>query len=184
MSSDDQSGIDQSPTLPLPSSVPNQEEHIERIVNNRGLRTFLVVDYTANLRKNSKISAIWHHGGERRRLDDNSMTRYWRCHHCIGSATVLKIDGNGGQTTYALLHLKNKHNIDCRADDEAVPSNIAGFSATASAGASAVATVASKAVREAYGLVTTYDAAKFRQALIMFIVMCNIAFSVVESPYF
>jgi hypothetical protein len=32
--------------------------------------------------------------------------------------------------------------------------------------------------------VTTYDAAKFRQALIMFIVMCNIAFSVVESPYF
>jgi hypothetical protein len=75
MSSDDQSDIDQSPTLPLPSSVPNQEEHIERIVNNRGLRTFLIVDHTANLRKNSKISAIWHHGGERRRLDDNKRLR-------------------------------------------------------------------------------------------------------------
>jgi hypothetical protein len=32
--------------------------------------------------------------------------------------------------------------------------------------------------------VTTFDAEKFRQALIMFIVMCNIAFSVVESLYF
>jgi hypothetical protein len=31
---------------------------------------------------------------------------------------------------------------------------------------------------------TTYDAAKFRQAFIMFIIMCNIAFSVVESLYF
>jgi hypothetical protein len=56
--------------------VPNQEEHIERIVNNRGLGTFLIVGHTANLRKNSKISAIWHHGGGCRRLDDNSMTRY------------------------------------------------------------------------------------------------------------
>ena len=48
------------------------------------------MDHTANLRKNSKISAIWHHGGERRRLDDNSMVRYWRYHHYTGSATVLK----------------------------------------------------------------------------------------------
>jgi hypothetical protein len=64
------------------------------------------VAHTANLRKNSKISAIWHHGGERRRLDDDSMARYWRCAHCTGSATVLKVDGNGGQTTHALLHLK------------------------------------------------------------------------------
>jgi hAT family C-terminal dimerisation region len=41
--------------------VPNQEERIERVVSNRGLRTFLVVDHTANLRKNSKISVIWHY---------------------------------------------------------------------------------------------------------------------------
>ena len=67
-----------------------------------------------------------------------------------------------------------------KADDDAIPSNIATFAATTSAGASAVATAASKAVREAYGLVTTYDAAKFRQALIMFIIMCNIAFN--EGP--
>jgi hypothetical protein len=112
MSSNDQSDIGQSPTLPLPSSVSNQEEYIERVVSNRGLRIFLVVDHTANLRKNSKISAIWHHGGERRRLDDNSMARYWRCHHCTGSATVLKWwtdeSRNGNYDTlhlYALDHL-------------------------------------------------------------------------------
>jgi hypothetical protein len=59
------------------------------------------MDHTADLRKNSKISVIWHHGGERRRLDDDSMTRYWRYTYCTGSATVLKVDGNGGQTTHA-----------------------------------------------------------------------------------
>ena len=86
-SSIDQSGIDESPPLP-PSSIPGQEKPIERIINNRGIRTFLVMDHTANLRKNSKISAIWYHGGERRRLDDDSMTRYWRCAHCTGSAQI------------------------------------------------------------------------------------------------
>jgi hypothetical protein len=69
MSSNDQSGIDQSPASPpLPSSIPDRETPIERVINSRGIRIFLVVDYTANLRKNSKISTIWHHGGERRRL--------------------------------------------------------------------------------------------------------------------
>jgi hypothetical protein len=92
--------------------------------------------------------------------------------------------GNGGQIAYALAYLKNKHRVDYNADDKALPSSIANFQATASAGASAVTTVASKAVRKAYKLVTTFDTAKFRQALIMFIIMCNIAFNVVESLYF
>jgi hypothetical protein len=83
-------------------------QRTERILTKKGLREFLVVDHTANVRKNSKISAIWHHGGERRRLDDKSLHRYWRCAYCIGSATVLKVDGNcGGQTTYALAQLRN-----------------------------------------------------------------------------
>jgi hypothetical protein len=29
------------------------------------------------------------------------MIRYWRCAYRTGSATVLKVDGNGGQTTHA-----------------------------------------------------------------------------------
>jgi hypothetical protein len=163
MSSNDQSGIDQSPAPPPPpSSIPDRETLIERVINSREIRTFLIVDHTANLRKNSKISAIWHYGGERRRLDDDSITRYWRCAYCTGSAIVLKVNGNKGQITHALLHLKNKHNIDCKVDDEVIPFNITAFSVTASAGASAIVTIASKAVREAYRLMTIYDAAKFR----------------------
>jgi hypothetical protein len=194
MSSDDQSGInqssidqpsvDQSSSLPSSSSVPDNGKHIKRIVDGRGLRTFLIVDYTANLRKNSKISAIWRHGGERRRLDDNNIKRYWRCTYCIDSTTILKIDRNKGQTTYALQHFKNKHNIDCKADNEVIPSSIAAFLVTASADALAVVIIATKAVREAYKLIIIYDAAKFRQALIIFIIICNIAFSIVEFLYF
>ena len=66
ISSDNESGIEQS--SPPSSSLPNKERHIERIANSRGIRTFLIMDHTANLRKNSRVSAIWHHGGERRRI--------------------------------------------------------------------------------------------------------------------
>jgi hypothetical protein len=112
------------------------------------------------------------------------MARYWRCAYCKGSATVLKVDGNGGQTTHALAHLKNKHQIDCNADNSAIPTEIASLQATAAADATAITTVASKAVREAYGLVTTFDAALFRHSLIQFIVIYSVAFSIVESLYF
>jgi hypothetical protein len=181
--SDIESGAD------LPSSsnsaIPDQERHTERVVSRNGIREFLVVEHISNVRKNSKISAIWHHGGERRRLNNHSIERYWRCAYCKGSATILKVaGGNGGQTAYALAYLKNKHRIDYNVDDKALLSSIANFQVTASAGASAVITVASKAIREAYRLMTTFDAAKFRQALIMFIIICNIAFSMVESLYF
>ena len=182
MASSDESGTEEA--IASSSTLPNKERHTERLLGRKGLREFLAVEHTANLRKNSKVSAIWHHGGERRRLDDGSMARYWRCAYCTGSATVLKVDGNGGQTTYALSHLKNKHQIGCDADDDAVPSHIASVQATLSGGASTAANVASKAIREAYGLVTTFDATLFRQALVQFIIMCNIAFSVVEWPYF
>jgi hypothetical protein len=59
MSSDDESGIAQ-PSLSS-SFLPNKERHIERLVNSREIRTFLIVDHTGNLRKISKTSAIWHH---------------------------------------------------------------------------------------------------------------------------
>src|SRR3954469_15172619 len=47
------------------SSLPDQERHMEPVVSRNGVREFLVIEHTANVRKNSKISAIWHHGGER-----------------------------------------------------------------------------------------------------------------------
>jgi hypothetical protein len=51
---------------------------------------FLVFDYTANLRAGAKASGIWHHGGERRRTDNNRWDRYWRCGHCT-KKKLLKI---------------------------------------------------------------------------------------------
>jgi hypothetical protein len=59
--------------------------------------------------------------------------------------------GNGGQATYALTYLKNKRRIDCAIDEDTIPSSIAVLGATASAGAQIISTVATKAVREAYG---------------------------------
>jgi hypothetical protein len=143
MSSEDESGY-------VPPT--NEGQLTERIFSNKGMREFLIVDHSANLRKNSKISVIWHHGDERRRLDDKSMGKYWRCAYCTGKPTVLKVDGgNEGQATYALTHLKNKHRIDCTIDEDTIPSSIATLGATASPGAQIISTVATKAVCEAYG---------------------------------
>jgi hypothetical protein len=70
--------------------------------------------------------------------------------------------GNGGQTAYALAYLKNKYRVDYNADNKALSFSIINFQATASAEASAVVIIASKAVRKAYRLITTFNAAKFR----------------------
>ena len=43
---------------------------------------FMIVDHTANQRNGSEVLKIWQHGGERRRVDDGTMDRYWRCGHC------------------------------------------------------------------------------------------------------
>ena len=70
MASSDESGTEQAIASSL--ALPNKE----RLQGRKGLREFLIVEHTANLRKNSTISAIWDYGGERRRLDDGSMARF------------------------------------------------------------------------------------------------------------
>jgi hypothetical protein len=73
-SSENEPGID----TPIPSSStnPDKGQYTERVFTNKGVREFLVIEHTANLRKNTKISAIWHHGDKRRRLDDKSREKY------------------------------------------------------------------------------------------------------------
>jgi hypothetical protein len=93
----DQSGdeISDISSIPItPASLTPQDGAIERLHTRNGTRQFLVVDHSANQRSGSKISAIWDHGGERRRLDDKSIGRYWRCRHCR-TTTVLKVDEGG-----------------------------------------------------------------------------------------
>jgi hypothetical protein len=58
------------------SSAIAPDGDIERIGTPKDVQQFLMIDHTANQRSGSKISAIWHHGVERRRLDDGSMDRY------------------------------------------------------------------------------------------------------------
>jgi hypothetical protein len=64
-------------TIPenLPFNDPNYETY------KRG-QQFMIVDHTGNQRNGSEVSKIWQHGGERRRVDDGTMDRYWRCGHC------------------------------------------------------------------------------------------------------
>jgi hypothetical protein len=87
---------------PPPFNDPNYETY------KHGQR-FLIVDHTANQRNRSEISKIWQHGGERRRVDDGTMDRYWRCGHC-NNKTILKCPETGrGATNYPIRHLKNRH---------------------------------------------------------------------------
>jgi hypothetical protein len=90
------------------------------------------------------ISSIWRHGGERRRLDDNSISRYWRCRHCKG-ATVLKVaETGGGQTSYATRHLRNKHHINIKEDEAVVPPSPSLFSGVVNLAGTTVASIATK----------------------------------------
>jgi hypothetical protein len=182
-SSDQSEGeVSATPTTPATPFPPiSQNGDIEYVGSRKGPRQFLVVDHTANQRSGSKISMIWHHGNERRRLDDSSMERYWRCALCKG-ATILKIrEGGGGQTSYALRHLKKKHNIEIEEDLPESSASSSIFNTAASFAGSTIASVATKGYK---ALVSTIDATRFRKALVMFIVMCNVAFLVVESEYF
>jgi hypothetical protein len=73
--------------------VPDTAQHTKRVLNRKGLREFLIMEHTANVRKGNRISSIWLYEDERRRIDDKSMYRYWRCKHCTRNITVLKVEG-------------------------------------------------------------------------------------------
>ena len=90
-SSEDEPGVHLASSM-----VRDAAQRRERVLNRKGLREFLVVEHTANVRKGSRISSIWLHGDERRQIDDRSMHRYWRYRHCTASATVLKVEGGNG----------------------------------------------------------------------------------------
>ena len=122
--------------IPSSSTNPDKEQHTERVFTNKGVREFLVIEHTANLRNNIRTSAIQYYRDKRRRLNDKSIEKYWRYAYYIGKATVVKIDGeNREQTSYILAHLKNKHKIDYALDNTAILSSITALGVTASAGA-------------------------------------------------
>jgi hypothetical protein len=77
---------------PPPFNDPNYETY-------KHGQQFLIIDHTANQRNCSEISKIWQHGGERRRVDDGTMDRYWRCGHC-NNKRILKCPETGRGATF------------------------------------------------------------------------------------
>ena len=98
----------------------------------------MIVDHTTNQRNGSEISKIWQHGGERRRVDDGTMDRYWRCGHC-NNKRILKCPETGrGATSYPIRHLKNRHFIDLNADHQALPLQLTSFFGTVAGAAASI----------------------------------------------
>jgi hypothetical protein len=79
------------PSATIPASPVSNNPTFE--LSRNGTR-FLIVDHTANQRHGSKASDIWLHGRERRRCENGSMDRYWRCGHCTIQKT-LKVPETG-----------------------------------------------------------------------------------------
>ena len=168
-----------SSTIPA-SPNPNDPQYERGPLGER----YIVVDHTANLIPGVKASEIWHHGRERRRTDNGSVDRYWRCGHCKGRKLFKVAEHVSGATSYAVRHLRNKHNIDVGAD-EAIPLqppslfNSVATTATAAV-TSSVAQAVRSAARTAKSLISTLDMRKFRYLLIRWIVLMNICLIVVE----
>jgi DNA-directed RNA polymerase subunit RPC12/RpoP len=148
------------------SEFPSQSRIPENPFNDPNYETykhcmpFMIVDHTANQRNGSEISKIWQHGGGRRRVDDGSMDRYWRCGHCK-SKRILKCPETGkGATSYPIRHLKNRHLIDLNADHQALPLQPTSFFGTV---AGAAASAATAAVTQTAGkLISTMNMDRFR----------------------
>ena len=111
--SDSNSSVRSSATIP-PSSIPDDPQF------ERGPRgeQFLIVNHTVNQRNGSEVSKIWFHGGERRRMDNGSNDRYWRCSHCKNKRYLKISEAGGGATSHAML--KN-HHLNLNANEQAIP---------------------------------------------------------------
>ena len=79
---------------PPPFNDPNYETY-------KHGQQFMIVDHTANQRNSSDISRIWQHGGERRRVDDGTMDRRWRCGHCNKRRILKRPETGRGATSIA-----------------------------------------------------------------------------------
>jgi hypothetical protein len=89
-------------TIPenLPFNDPNYETY------KRG-QQFLIDGHTANQRNGSEVSKIWQRGGERRRVEDGTMDRYWRCGHCSNKRTFDSATGKGHTCVIVYLSEEN-----------------------------------------------------------------------------
>src|SRR6266516_3931222 len=67
---------------------------------------FLIVDHTANQRKDSEVFKIWQHDGERRQVNDDLMNRYWRYNLCSNKRILKYLETDRKVISYPVRHLK------------------------------------------------------------------------------
>jgi hypothetical protein len=95
---------------------------------------------------------------------------------------VLKVaETGGGQTSYATRHLKNKHYINIKENEAVVsPSPLLFLDVIDLINT----TVTSIAIKGYKALISTINIQRFRNALVIFFIIYNIAFSIIEFSYY
>ena len=83
----------------------NSTESTEPEYVYSGGKTYLAVDYTANMRKGTAPSWIWDHGSELRLLAGLKPQKNWRCTLC---GLIIPVDST---TAHAGAHLRTKHRV-------------------------------------------------------------------------
>jgi hypothetical protein len=95
---------------------------------------------------------------------------------------VLKVaETEGGQTSYATRHLKNKHHINIKEDEAVIPPSPSLFLGVIDLAGTIVASIIIKGYK---ALVLTVNIQRFRNALVIFFIIYNIVFSIIESLYY
>ena len=147
-----------------------------------------MIDYTANLILEAKIFEIWHHDRERRRTDNDSFNKYWRCDYCKKRKLFKIAEHIDDAINYAIRHLKNKHNIDVKKDKMTIPLQPSSlFNSIITAATATVISGVSQAVyntaKTAKSLITILDMKRFYYLLIRWIVLMNICLIIVEHDF-
>jgi hypothetical protein len=95
---------------------------------------------------------------------------------------VLKVAEIGeGQTSYATRHLKNKYHINIKEDKAVISPSPLLFSGVIDLIDTTVISIVIKGYK---ALFLTVNIQRFRNALIIFFIIYNIAFSIIESFYY
>ena len=79
-------------------NTPRARASTEQLIRGR---KYLVINQTANMRQNSKVSKIWQHGKELRALNTPNLDKYWLYNLCLPAKQLYKVSSNRGNNTTA-----------------------------------------------------------------------------------
>ena len=166
------------PQTPQPPQLPFNRQ--DRTINGK---LWICVPHATNIRRGSKISRIWEHGGEYRDSQDLDGASSWICD--LDNA-IVSMKGRQG-TSNASRHLLNKHGIRVKR----TASEISGDSDKEEDNESDTSQPRQPQPRQSQprqqefrSLVTTVDIERFRGLLVKWVVQCQVPFSAVTHEQF